>query len=261
MLFRHLIELGFDVLALHHAEAIISKDFPEAESELEQACAELDLPILEVIGSGGGETKLTQRLRRRLAENGWDKRNIQVRKTVRWADDEPEIEVASLSHEIDHVKSFPPNGSVFALEIEWNNKDPFFDRDLENFKRLHAEGAISVGGLITRGSSLHSNMRDHVRRFAVDNDVEDFEKLDSFGYTPTRRQRENIVARAERMGSFREAWVDWFVSDKYGEATTHWRKLQERVLRGVGNPCPLVLIGIPDSIVTFNYSAASTEEL
>jgi Restriction endonuclease BglII len=34
---------------------------------------------------------------------------------------------------------------VVALEIEWNNKDPFFDRDLENFKRLHAEGAISVG--------------------------------------------------------------------------------------------------------------------
>lgn len=43
---------------------------------------------------------------------------------------------------------------MLALEIEWNNKDPFFDRDLENFKRLHAEGAISVGVLITRGASL-----------------------------------------------------------------------------------------------------------
>jgi hypothetical protein len=31
---------------------------------------------------------------------------------------------------------------VLALEIEWNN--PFFDRDLENFKRLHANGAISA---------------------------------------------------------------------------------------------------------------------
>jgi hypothetical protein len=46
--------------------------------------------------------------------------------------------------------------------------------------------------------------------------------------------------------------VDKFVSDKFGEATTHWRKLNDRVHRGVGNPCPLVLIGLPDSIVTFH---------
>lgn len=37
-------------------------------------------------------------------------------------------------------------------------------------------------------------------------------------------------------------------------ATTHWSKLQERVQRGVGNPCPLVLIGLPASIVTFGES-------
>ncbi|HSV23752.1 MAG TPA: BglII/BstYI family type II restriction endonuclease [Xanthobacteraceae bacterium] len=40
-----------------------------------------------------------------------------------------------------------------ALEIEWNNKDSFFDRDLENFKRLHADGAISVGIIVMRGHS------------------------------------------------------------------------------------------------------------
>lgn len=32
-------------------------------------------------------------------------------------------------------------------------------------------------------------------------------------------------------------------------ATTHWSKLQARVRRGVGNPCPLVLIGLPANIV------------
>jgi len=30
--------------------------------------------------------------------------------------------------------------------------------------------------------------------------------------------------------------------------------LEDRVHRGVGNPCPLVLIGLPDSIVTFGES-------
>lgn len=256
-MFERLKEKGFDVLTLHHAEAIVSNDFPQAAAELEDALDQLTLPVLEIVGGGGGEAKLTQRLRRHLTNLGWKKRNIEVRKFVRWAEDEDEYEVAALSHEIDHVKAFGASRKIFALEIEWNNKDPFFDRDLENFKRLHAEGAISVGGLITRGTSLQANMRNLVRRFARDNNIEDFETLDAFGYTPTRRQRANIIAKTERLGNFREAWVEWFVSDKYGEATTHWRKLQDRVLRGVGNPCPLVLIGIPDSIVTFDYSAAT----
>ena len=29
----------------------------------------------------------------------------------------------------------------------------------------------------------------------------------------------------------------------------HWNKLQERVRRGVGNPCPPVLLGIPSHVV------------
>ena len=130
--------------------------------------------------------------------------------------------------------------------------DPFFDRDLENFKRLHGEGAVSVGGLITRGQSLQTNMRQLLRRFADEAGIDSLDALDAYGYSPTRRQRDMIEKRFERTGDFRQAWVDMFVGDKFGEATTHWRKLQDRVMRGVGNPCPLVLIGIPDRVVTFS---------
>lgn len=249
-MFERLKERGFDVLALHHAEAIISRDMTIAETEIETALLALDIPVTEIVAGGGGEAGLTQRLRRGLAERGWIKRNIQVRKLVKWGDYDEEREVAALSHEIDHVKSF--DGAIFALEIEWNNKDPFFDRDLESFKRLHAEGAVSVGGIITRGESLQREMRGLLRRFADEKAIDDLEQLDIFGYAPTRRQRAAIMARAERTGDFRQAWVDLFVADKFGEATTHWRKLQDRVLRGVGNPCPLVLIGIPAGSVSFN---------
>jgi hypothetical protein len=48
---------------------------------------------------------------------------------------------------------------------------------------------------------------------------------------------------------FRDAVAHVLVSDKIGEATTHWRKLEERIRRGVGNPRPLVLIGLPISVV------------
>jgi hypothetical protein len=51
------------------------------------------------------------------------------------------------------------------------------------------------------------------------------------------------------------------VADKFGEATTHWKKLEDRVHRGVGNPCPLLLIGLPDSIVKFHEGKAALAEV
>ena len=48
---------------------------------------------------------------------------------------------------------------------------------------------------------------------------------------------------------FAHAWVDNVVSNTFGAATTHWDKLMDRVDRGVGSPCPLLLIGLPATVV------------
>lgn len=252
--FQALIDRGFEILYVSHAAAILAGDFPDASADIERVLMEMDLPITEVIGSGGGETKFTQRLRRALAALGWTKHNFILGKTIDGVPRE------STSHEVDHVRRY--QAGVIACEIEWNNKDPFFDRDLENFKRLHAEGAISVGVLITRGSSLQDQMSAMVARFAQERQIADFASLAAAGVTPTPRQRTNIARRVERARDpvpFADAWVDNFVSNKYGAATTHWAKLIHRVERGVGNPCPLLLIGLPASIVRFD--AAPVEEL
>jgi hypothetical protein len=252
--FDRLREKGFEILYQSHAEAILEKDFPDAAEEIERAIFDIEVPITEIIGSGGGEAKGTQRMRRALAELGWQKINFDIRKIVNG------VEREAISHEIDHVKAF--DRGVIALEIEWNNKDPFFDRDLENFKRLHAEGAISVGVIITRHASLHDGMYGFVLRFAQEQQIRSLEDLARLDIVPTPKQRNEILKRTERLRDpieFAEAWTDKFVSDKYGEATTHWRKLLDRVTRGVGNPCPLVLIGLPSSIVRFP-TAGTTEE-
>lgn len=252
-MFEKLANLGFQIEFHSHAEAILSGDFPDASGQLERVLANVTIPMEEIVGSGGGETKGTQRLRKALAEHGWRKHNFVIEKIVDGEKKE------SRSHEIDHVKRFEKG--IVALEIEWNNKDPFFDRDLENFKRLHAEGAISVGVIVTRGLSLQSNMRSLVRRFANDKKLADVEHLRNIGLSPTSRQVASVLGRVKRGGVFGEAWADLFVSDKYGASTTHWRKLEDRVQRGVGNPCPLVLVGLPDSIVTFGESAEAIEQL
>lgn len=245
--FNGLRAKGFDILFLSHAEAILEQDFPQALEELEEVLENLSLPITEIIGSGGGETQFTQRLRRQLADRGWPKHIFKIEKTV----DNTLRE--SISHEIDHVKSFAGVGTI-ALEIEWNNKDPFFDRDLENFKRLHAEGAISVGVLVTRGESLQNNLKDYVYRFTQDRKINSFDDLVGNGYEPTKKQQTAVMKRVQRKIKplpFAEAWTTNFVGNKFGQASTHWLKLMDRVHRGVGNPCPLLLIGMPGSMVTF----------
>lgn len=255
-MFEALRERGFQVETLSHAEAILTVDFPEVADQIESILLRSQVPIEEIIGSGGGETKGTQRLRRALRAMGWEKHNFVVERVV---DGRP---LESKSHEIDHVRRFP--GGTVALEIEWNNKDPFFDRDLENFKRLHADGAISIGVIITRGADLQDNMKDLVRRFADNRNINSHEDMQRIGLDRTPRQIREVMRRVERARNpvqFRDAWVDHFVSDKFGAATTHWRKLEDRVRRGVGNPCPLVLIGLPASLVTFDEDPAEIERL
>ncbi|MGH6841898.1 MAG: BglII/BstYI family type II restriction endonuclease, partial [Methylocella sp.] len=218
---------------------------PDAAAELERALGDLFVPIEEIIGSGGGEAKGTQRLRRALAGLGWKKASFIIEKRINGVPKE------STSHEVDHVRQFPDD-RVIALEIEWNNKDPFFDRDLENFKRLHAESAISAGVIVTRGASLQDQMFEFVRRFATEKHLSCIADLTAIGLSPTRRQIEEVSRKIQNGAPFTDAWSSSFVQDKYGAATTHWKKLEDRVRRGVGNPCPLLLIGLPQDIVTFS---------
>lgn len=256
-MFESLVARGFQVEYHSHAEAILSVDFPSVVTELETALLGSTIPIEEIIAGGGGESKGTQRLRKALSAAGWPKFTFTIEKRINGVPRE------SVSHEIDHVRTFD-RGARIALEIEWNNKDPFYDRDLENFKRLHADGAISVGIIVTRGKSLHDNMRAMVARFLDDRQIVDLNDLVPWGYSPTAKQRDAISKRTTRKKDplpFREAFTDKFVADKFGEATTHWRKLEDRVHRGVGNPCPLVLIGLPDSIVTFHEGKKALAEI
>ena len=212
---QQLRDRGFDIRCESHAAAILEKDFPVALDELGNVLQSAQVPITEIIGSGGDETKGTQRLRRALTQMGWRKGKFEIRKTING------IERQSISHEIDHVREL--NGDHLALEIEWNNKDPFFDRDLENFKRLHAEGAISVGIVVTRGHSLHDRMHEMVLSFARQQGIGSIKDLKRIGLNPTSRQVTAVMKRVERERKpieFATAWTDSFVSDKCSQAIT-----------------------------------------
>lgn len=231
---------GFDVAITNHALAILTRDFPGEFGALCAILLDTHIPCTELLQGGGGEAPPTRNLRKRLNAAGWNKRVVRITKAV------DGVEKASTTHEIDHVRDC--EHGTLALEIEWNNKDPFYDRDLENFQRLHAEGAISVGIVVTRGKSLQEEMRDILAQCAKANGLrsaDDLERLGIKAFTANQdRQLEKLLDEQDYGTA-----VALMIAGKYGESTTHWRKLTDRIDRGVGNPCPLLLIGLPASCV------------
>ena len=63
------------------------------------------------------------------------------------------------THDIDCFR-----GKV-ALELEWNNKDPFYDRDLNNFRLLYDLRVADVGVVVTRTTGLQRWLHANHARF------------------------------------------------------------------------------------------------
>lgn len=77
----------------------------------------------------------------------------------------------SPTHEVDCFKN------RIALEIEWNNKDPFFDRDLNNFRLLFDLRVVSVGVIITRSDELQTIFNQLERGKSYGNSTTHMSKL------------------------------------------------------------------------------------
>lgn len=227
---------GYAIAEKRHAVAILTQDYPDALDQLIGALSVLDIPHAQIIAGGGGKSLITQALESPLKVADWDKKNFSVTETIDGA------ELKSVTHEIDHFRGFEDDRPGIALEIEWNNKDPFFDRDLATFARLHLLGVISVGIIVTRGPSmrqaLHEVFSEHYRTMPLAQLNAEIEELKS-----SVKARLHKIATEEGR---RTALAGLRFASKYGEATTHWTKLMERIQRGLGNPCPLLLLGIED---------------
>ena len=227
---------GYEIYFTRFSDSIIKDHFVEAVADLQSVLEEFEIQEKQIIAGGGGLSSITQSLRNELYEKGWRKINIKSEHKV------GDRVLTSESHEIDHYKKFE-KGNI-GLEIEWNNKDPFFDRDLENFRKLHQLGELTLGIIITRGASLQEELLNVFHRFLSSIYLFSIEELLEF--ISLSRKDQAIIKKLleEPKETALDKIAKKIYTSKYGSTTTHMGKLLLRIDRGVGNPCPFVLIGI-----------------
>ncbi|WP_103130449.1 BglII/BstYI family type II restriction endonuclease [Deinococcus aerius] len=132
----------YEVHEWRHACAILAADFPEEWSDLLVLLDDFRLCESWIASGGGNKSRVADAIDRFLAGRGWREKKFDTAVTV------DGVRKDSPTHKVDCFKN------RVALEVEWNNKDPFFDRDLNNFRLLFDLRAVSVGVIITRCDHL-----------------------------------------------------------------------------------------------------------
>ena len=121
---------------------ILKHDFSQELSEITDVLSTFSFTSEDILAGGGGKSGVTKLIEYPLNLRGWHEKTFDVKTTV-----DGQVNKA-YTHGVDCYKN------RVAFEIEWNNKDTFFDRDLSAFRLLHDINAISVGIIITRCDGL-----------------------------------------------------------------------------------------------------------
>ena len=138
----------FEAHEWKHSCAVLRGNFADEWEDIMGVLRVFRLRKSDILAPGGGKSPISKWFDRAFAKRGWAEKGFQTKIVV------DESQLLSPTHKVDCVK-----GRV-ALEIEWSNKDPFFDRDLNNFRLLFDLRAISVGVIITKADELRELFED-----------------------------------------------------------------------------------------------------
>ncbi len=141
-LLPHSILDNYEVHEWKHACAILKNDFPNEWADIIDLLKQFTLQKSWITIGGGRKSRVSEAIDAYLYQRGWIEKEFATSVKV------DDYIMDSPTHKVDCFKN------KIALEIEWNNKDPFFDRDLNNFRLLFDLRAISVGIIITRCDHL-----------------------------------------------------------------------------------------------------------
>lgn len=136
------VQDNYEIHEWKHAIAILKNDFPHEYNDIIEILSQFKLKKSDILTPGGRKSPIAAEIDTQFYSRGWVEKTFQTKTVI----DESEQE--NPTHGIDCYRN------RVALEVEWNNKDPFYDRDLNNFRILFDMRAISVGVIITRCDEL-----------------------------------------------------------------------------------------------------------
>jgi hypothetical protein len=148
-----------------HGIAILSAAHPGEWKEILDALRAFQLLRSDILKPGGSKSDISGKIDGALIARGWREKGFDTRIIV------DDVEHPSPTHKVDCYKN------RIALEVEWNNKDPFYDRDLNNFRLLFDLRVIDVGVIVTRSTELQSIFNELGKGSSYGNSTTHFAKL------------------------------------------------------------------------------------
>jgi hypothetical protein len=154
----------YHVKEWRNAAGVLATACPTEWQDVQDVLRGFRLLRSEVVVGGGNRSLVSRRIDSAFYARGWQEKGFATSISV------DHHTYDSPTHAVDCLK-----GGV-AVEMEWNNKDPFFDRDLNNFRLLFDLRAIQVGIIITRSWELQAIFKS-------------LGKGDSYGKATTHHER------------------------------------------------------------------------
>ena len=218
--FPETVREKFEIHSYRNAAAILSQSFPQQFSQIVAALKDFEITTSMIRTPGGSKGPIAKYVDTLFQEPDWRETRITADlhvKLLAATGNETLLEYLRTGYLDGHRIDFL-NGKV-ALDLEWNSKDQTYDRDLYAFSAFYAAGAIDVGVLLTRGSSLDTNFF------------------------------RNLGKVLKQDGT--EGAAD--VYKKFGASTTWMGKLLYRLDAGRNGGCPVLTFGIRPNCVS-DYS-------
>ena len=213
------IRAKFELFSYRNAAPILANSYPDQFASLVAGLCTFEISKAMIRMPGGSKGPIAKYVDTLFVEaEGWTEARISADLHVKLTHPKGAGRILSEyvragfldGHRIDFL-----NGRV-ALDLEWNSKDQTYDRDLYAFSAFYAAGAIDVGIVLTRGSSLNNNFFRSLGKVLKKDGSEGEEE----------------------------------VYRKYGASTTWMGKLLYRLDAGRNGGCPVLAIGItPDCVV------------
>jgi hypothetical protein len=132
----------YEVHEWRNACAVLKEAHPAEWNDLLAVLSDFRLYQSEILDPGKNKSKIARRLDIPFYERGWEEKRFETSIVVDGVVHE------SPTHKVDCFKD------RVGIEVEWNNKDPFYDRDLNNFRLLFELRTLDVGVVITRCDEL-----------------------------------------------------------------------------------------------------------